>query len=311
MGDISGGRVGIAILFLPSIICCPAERFTRGRAKGFGKVSWWGGFDRDVSFGEIFCWRQSEYVSLPSAALSQPSWSVWSVECVLEFLQSPQTWNLGGDETYDLGEKHANRTTRVTRNLFWEGEQFNEQLKDGYGWSGRLNQPRWHLNLETLSHPSLSFIRSQGVACYLWNKISAHSSLEPENLFFHRFGLIQQSASCWQGRRVMVIVIDLCWINCRAQKQRQPLFADYWQSQLSKSATSQLTSAHSHTSDEFFQFDSMLQPVFYYLVPGLNLHLPSEETLTPHPLQIVLKCLFLSSIFTFSIVAGIIPGRRF
>ena len=55
MGDISGGRVGIAILFLPSIICCPAERFTRGRAKGFGKVSWWGGFDRDVSFGEIFC----------------------------------------------------------------------------------------------------------------------------------------------------------------------------------------------------------------------------------------------------------------
>ena len=55
----------------------------------------------------------------------------------------------------------------------------------------------------------------------------------------------------------------------------------------------------------------MLQPVFYYLVPGLNLHLPSEETLTPHPLQIVLKCLFLSSIFTFSIVAGIIPGRRF
>ena len=183
MGDISRGRVGIAILFLPSIICCPAERFTRGRAKGFGKVSWWGGFDRDVSFGEIFCWRQSEYVSLPSAALSQPSWSVWSVECVLEFLQSPQTWNLGGDETYDLGEKHANRTTRVTRNLFWEGEQFNEQLKDGYGWSGRLNQPRWHLNLETLSHPSISFIRSQGVACYLWNKISALLSWAGEFIF--------------------------------------------------------------------------------------------------------------------------------
>ena len=67
MGDISGGRVGIAILFRPSIIRCPTTRFTRGRAKGFGKVSWLG-FDRDVSFGEIFsCW-QSAYVSLPSAA---------------------------------------------------------------------------------------------------------------------------------------------------------------------------------------------------------------------------------------------------
>ena len=85
-------------------------------------------------------------------------------------------------------------------------------------------------------HPSLlSDLRESRVIC---GTRSARSSLEPENLFFHRFGLIQQSASCWQGRRVMVIVIDLCWINCRAQKQCQPLFADYWQSQLSKSATS-------------------------------------------------------------------------
>ena len=59
MGDISGGRVGIAILFRPSIIWCPTTRFTRGRAKGFGKVSW-PGFDRDVSFGEIFsCWQSA------------------------------------------------------------------------------------------------------------------------------------------------------------------------------------------------------------------------------------------------------------
>ena len=159
-------------------------------------------------------------------------------------------------------------------------------------------------------HPSLlSDLRESRVIC--GTRSARFPLLSRRNYFFHRFGLIQQSASCWQGRGVMVIVIDLCWINCRAQKQCQPLFADYWQSQLRKSATSQLTSAHSHTSDEFFQFDSMLQPVFYYLVPGLNLHLPSEETLTPHPLQIVLKCLFLSSIFTFSIVAGIIPGRRF
>ena len=79
----------------------------------------------------------------------------------------------GGDETYDLGEKHTNRTTRVTRNLFSGGEQFNEQLKDGYGWSGRLNQPRWHLNLETLSRPSLlSDLRESSVIC---GTRSAHS----------------------------------------------------------------------------------------------------------------------------------------
>ena len=310
MGDISGGRVGIAILFLPSIICCPAERFTRGRAKGFGKVSWWGGFDRDVSFGEIFCWRQSEYVSLPSAALSQPSWSVWSVECVLEFLQSPQTWNLGGDETYDLGEKHANRTTRVTRNLFWEGEQFNEQLKDGYGWSGRLNQPRWHLNLETLSHPSISFIRSQGVACYLWNKISALLSWAGEFIFppiwiDSTIGQLLAGSSCngdcyWfvlnKLSRTKAMPALVCRLLTKPIKQKCHLSTDI------------CPLSHFRW---VFQFDSMLQPVFYYLTPGLNLHLPSEETLTPHPLQIVLKCLFLSSIFTFSIVAGIIPGRRF
>ena len=88
MGDISGGRVGIAILFRPSIIWCPTTRFTRGRAKGFGKVSW-PGFDRDVSFGEIFWWQS--YVSLPSAAPA----GQW--KCVSEFLQPPQT-----EERWDI-----------------------------------------------------------------------------------------------------------------------------------------------------------------------------------------------------------------
>ena len=79
------------------------------------------GFDRDVSFGEIFsCCQSAAYVSLPSAAPAGQFEEFESVECVLEFLLSSGL-KLRGDETYYLGEKHENRTTGVRQKFIQSG----------------------------------------------------------------------------------------------------------------------------------------------------------------------------------------------
>ena len=74
-------------------------------------------------------------------------------------IQPPQTWE-GGDETYDLGEKlHINRTAQQgSPQNYSEGGSSLMSINWKMvmrGWSALLNEPRWHLNLETLSPPSL------------------------------------------------------------------------------------------------------------------------------------------------------------
>ena len=62
---------------VPSIISCPETRFTRGRAKGFGKVSWQ--LDLTETSHLVRYLGVCAYVSLPSAA-HYPSWSAGQLE---------------------------------------------------------------------------------------------------------------------------------------------------------------------------------------------------------------------------------------
>ena len=84
------------------------------------------GFDRDVSFGEIFgCLR----ICITSISCPQPqlvSWSVGRVEWALEFLRY-RVLKLRANETYEMGEKHTNRTRPVRKIILrmMQGLMFN------------------------------------------------------------------------------------------------------------------------------------------------------------------------------------------
>ena len=129
MGDISG----IAILFRRAInYILSGDQIYEGTCERLWKSQLAVGFDRDVSFGEIFgCLR----ICITSISCPQPqlvSWSVGKVKWGLEvgrvewglkvgrvewdseFLRY-RVLKLRANETYEMGEKHTNRTRPVRK----------------------------------------------------------------------------------------------------------------------------------------------------------------------------------------------------
>ena len=130
MGDISG----IAILFRRAInYILSGDQIYEGTCERLWKSQLAVGFDRDVSFGEIFgCLR----ICITSISCPQPqlvSWSVGRVEVEIgrvewasEFLRY-RVLKLRANETYEMGEKHTNRTRPVRKIILriMQGLMFN------------------------------------------------------------------------------------------------------------------------------------------------------------------------------------------
>ena len=118
MGDISG----IAILFRRAInYILSGDQIYEGTCERLWKSQLAVGFDRDVSFGEIFGCLRICITSISCPLPQLVSWSVGRVEAEIgrvewasEFLRY-RVLKLRANETYEMGEKHTNRTRPVRK----------------------------------------------------------------------------------------------------------------------------------------------------------------------------------------------------
>ena len=118
MGDISG----IAILFRRAInYILSGDQIYEGTCERLWKSQLAVGFDRDVSFGEIFGCLRICITSISCPLPQLVSWSVGRVEVEIgrvewasEFLRY-RVLKLRANETYEMGEKHTNRTRPVRK----------------------------------------------------------------------------------------------------------------------------------------------------------------------------------------------------
>ena len=145
MGDISG----IAILFRRAInYILSGDQIYEGTCERLWKSQLAVGFDRDVSFGEIFgCLR----ICITSISCPQPqlvSWSVgrvewglevWRVEWASEFLRY-RVLKLRANETYEMGEKHTNRTRPVRKIILRMIQSLMFNRTKWHGWSSHQSE---------------------------------------------------------------------------------------------------------------------------------------------------------------------------